>query len=98
MGTVRDGRRLLPREYSHASSLAASIALKTGRVDMKVTIAIVMLSVSISAAWAHNKSLRDYRAMMSDNVTTGIGSGAKSKKVKGTPNPAADDSQNHLTR
>jgi hypothetical protein len=27
---VRDGRRLLPREYSHVSSLAASIALKKG--------------------------------------------------------------------
>jgi hypothetical protein len=27
-GMVRDRRRLLPREYSHASSLAASIALK----------------------------------------------------------------------
>jgi hypothetical protein len=27
---VRDGRRLLPREYSDASGLAASVALETG--------------------------------------------------------------------
>ena len=65
---------------------------------MKSAMVVVMLAGSITVVWAHNKSLRDYQAMMTANVTTGIGPGSKSKKVKGTRNPAADDGQNHLTR
>ena len=65
---------------------------------MRLALIVVMLALSTTGARAHNKSLFDYRSMMSTSVTAGIGPGANSKKVKGARNPSAGDEQNHLTR